>query len=65
MKKVSFDTTLRSFGNNTGIEIPQEVLEKLDAGKRPSLMVSVNGYKYQCTPGSMGGKSMLSFNASH
>ena len=62
-KWVSFDTTLSSFGNNTGIEIPDEVIESLNAGKRPSLMVRVNGYEYQNTPGVMDGKTMLSFSS--
>lgn len=65
MKSVIFDTTLSSFGNNTGIEIPNLVLEKLAAGKRPSLMVEVNGYQYQCTPGIMNGKTLLSFSSEH
>ena len=62
---VSFDTILSSFGNNTGIEVPDNVMQELDAGKRPSLMVRVNGYEYQTTPGVMDGKTMLSFSADH
>lgn len=65
MKPVTFDTTLSIFGNNTGIEIPNQVLEKLAAGKRPSLIVAVNGYQYQCTPGIMNGKTILSFSSEH
>ncbi len=62
---VSFDTTLSAFGNNTGIEVPDEVIEELNAGKRSSLMVRVNGYVYQVTPGVMDGRTMLSFSADH
>jgi hypothetical protein len=64
-KWVSFDATLSSFGNNTGIEVPDEVMQELDSGKRPSLMVRVNGYEYQTTPGVMDGKTMLSFSSEH
>ncbi len=64
-KIVSFDTTLSSFGKNTGIKIPDEIIEKLNAGKRPSLAVKVNGYEYQCTPGVMNGKTLLSFSSEH
>ena len=64
-KWVSFETTMLAFGNNAGIEIPEEVLVELDAGKRPNLMVRVNGYEYQNTPGVMDGKVMLSFSAEH
>lgn len=64
-KWVSFDTTLSAFGNNTGIEVPEEIIAQLDAGKRPALLVKVNGYEYQNTPGIMNGKTMLSFSAEH
>ena len=30
-------------GNNTGIEVPVEVVEALGAGKRPPVVVDVNG----------------------
>lgn len=64
-KSVSFDTTLSAFGNNTGIEVPDEIIAELNAGKRPALLVKVNGYEYQNTPGIMNGKTMLSFSAEH
>ena len=43
-KSVSFETTVAATGNNTGIVVPDEVIEKLAAGKRPPVVVSVNGY---------------------
>ena len=64
-KWVSFDTTLSAFGNNTGIEVPDEVIQELNAGKRPALIVRVNGYEYQNTPGVMNGKTLLSFSSAH
>lgn len=64
-KIVSFETTISSFGNNTGIIIPNELIEKLAAGKRPSLLVKVNDYQYQCAPGVMNGKSVVSFSSEH
>jgi hypothetical protein len=64
-KWISFDTTLSAFGNNTGIEVPDEIIADLNAGKRPALMVKVNGYDYQNTPGIMNGKTMLSFSSEH
>lgn len=62
-KPVAFRTTLSAFGNNTGIVVPSEVLERLGAGKRPSVAVTVNGYAFECTLGSMGGDSMIAFSA--
>lgn len=61
--RVSFDTTLKGMGNNTGIEIPPEVLEALGAGKRPPLLVTVNGYEFRTTAGVMGGASMIPVSA--
>lgn len=65
MKKVKFDTTLSQFGNNTGIEIPEELLLKLGAGKRPSLLIKVKDYEYQATPGVMSGKILAPFSSEH
>jgi hypothetical protein len=60
---VTFSTTLSAFGNNTGIEVPADVLEQLGGGKRPAVQVDVNGYRYQVTAGVMGGKTLLPVNA--
>lgn len=60
---VTFRTTLSAFGNNTGIEVPAEVLEQLGGGKRPAVMVDVNGYTYQTTAGVMGGRTLLPVSA--
>lgn len=60
---VAFDTTLTGIGNNTGIVVPAEVLNKLDAGRRPPVDVDVNGYRYRSTIGVMGGRSLISVSA--
>jgi antitoxin component of MazEF toxin-antitoxin module len=60
---VTFETTLTATGNNAGIVVPPEALEQLGAGKRPAVVVDVNGYGFECTIGSMGGKAMIAFSA--
>ena len=60
---VSFETTVAASGNNTGIVVPAGVIEQLAAGKRPPVLVSVNGYEYRNTVGVMGGKYMISISA--
>jgi hypothetical protein len=50
-------------GNNTGIEVPAAVVAALDAGKRPPVVVNVNGYEYRSTVAPMGGKYLLPFSA--
>jgi hypothetical protein len=60
---VSFDTTLSAIGNNTGIEVPDDKISALGAGKRPAVLVNVNGYEYRNTVGVMGGKHLISVSA--
>jgi hypothetical protein len=50
-------------GNNTGIEVPAEVLAELGGGKRPAVTVVVNGYSYASTVGVMGGRSLIPFSS--
>ena len=47
----------------TGVEIPDEVVEALGAGKRPPVRVTVNGYEYRSSVASMGGRFMLGLSA--
>lgn len=59
-----FRTTLEQNGKTaTGIEVPGHVLEALGSGKRPAVRVTINGYTYPSTVGSMGGRSLLPVSA--
>lgn len=58
-----FSTALVQQGNNTGIEVPADVVESLGGGKRPAVNVSVNGYEYRSTIAPMGGKFLISFSS--
>jgi Bacteriocin-protection, YdeI or OmpD-Associated/Domain of unknown function (DUF1905) len=58
-----FETTLSSFGNNTGIVVPEAVIAELGGGKRPAVVVNVNGYRYSNTVGVMGGQYLVSVSA--
>jgi hypothetical protein len=60
---VEFDTTVAATGNNTGIVVPDDAIERLGAGRRPAVVVNVNGYEYRNTVGVMGGKHMISISA--
>ena len=62
-KSVTFETTVAASGNNTGIVVPDEVIGQLAAGKRPPVLVNVNGYEYRNTVGVMGGRHMISISA--
>lgn len=63
MTRMRFDTTLSQTGNNTGIEVPPEVIDELDGGKRPAVVVDVNGYVYASTVGVMGGRFLIPFSS--
>ncbi len=60
-----FETKLLQTGNNTGIEVPPEVVDALGGGKRPAVALTVNGYAYRSTVGVMGGKSLVPFSSDH
>ena len=58
-----FETTMFLSGNNTGIEVPPEVVESFDAGKRPPVVVTVNGFEYRSTIAPMGGAFLIPFSS--
>lgn len=58
-----FETTLSQIGNNTGIEVPAEVVEALGGGRRAAVVVDVNGYVYPSTLAVMGGLQLIPFSA--
>jgi hypothetical protein len=60
---VTFETTVAAAGNNTGIVVPAEVIEQLAAGRRPPVLVDLDGYEYRTTVGVMGGRHMISVSA--
>ena len=60
---VTFETTLSASGHNTGISVPDAVIEQLGRGKRPPVLVSVNGYEYRSTVAVMGGRYLIGVSA--
>jgi hypothetical protein len=61
-----FRATLESGGGNTtGFTVPDEVVAALGAGKRPPVVVTINGYTYRNTVAVYGGVYMLGVSAQH
>jgi Bacteriocin-protection, YdeI or OmpD-Associated/Domain of unknown function (DUF1905) len=58
-----FNAELQMSGNNTGIEVPQRVLDELGGGKRPRVKVTLNGFSFSLTLGSMGSRVMIPVSA--
>src|SRR3954471_7414722 len=60
---MKFKTRIVQIGNNTGINVPSEIIDKLSAGKKPAVVVTLNKYTYRSTVAVMGGKFMISLSA--
>ena len=59
----SFDTTLSGSGGKTGIEVPADVIERLQGGRRPAVHVTLNGYEYRSTVAVMDGRYLIGVSA--
>jgi|SRR6185312_3585542 hypothetical protein len=60
---MKFKTKIVQTGNNTGIEVSELTLEKLGSGKKPLVVVTLNGYSYRSAVGKMGDRFMISLSA--
>src|SRR4051794_14578622 len=49
----------------TGLQVPDDVVERLGAGKRPPVSVTVGGYTYRTTVAPMGGAYWVPLAAEH
>jgi len=59
-----FRTTMQTAGKTAlGFEIPPEVVGSLGAGKRPPVLVTINGYTYRNTVAVYGGVYMIGVSA--
>lgn len=47
----------------TGFQVPLEVVEALGAGKRPPVLVTINGFTYRSTVAVYGGEILLGISA--
>lgn len=63
---VEFSAELLATGKtSTGIAVPDGVIERLGAGKRPPVQATLGDHTYRTTLGVMGGKTMLPVSAEH
>jgi hypothetical protein len=61
---MKFRSTVELGGKTaTGIEVPDDVVDALAAGKRPAVTVTINGFTYRSTIARMGGRYMLPLSA--
>ena len=63
---MGFRTTILTTGKTTaGIEVPEDDVLALGAGRRPPVRVTVNGYAYRTTVAVMGGAYMIGLSNEH
>jgi hypothetical protein len=61
-----FRTTILQTGKTAaGIQVPDEIVDALGAGKRPPVRVTINGYTYRNTVAVMGGVYMVGVSNEH
>jgi len=61
---MKFRTILLQAGKTaTGIVVPDDIVERLGAGKRPPVRVTINGHTYRSTVAVMGGRFMVGVSA--
>lgn len=60
---MKFETTILQIGNNTGIEVPPEVIDGLGGGKKPAVVVTIGSYSYRSSVAVMGGKFLISLSS--
>lgn len=59
-------TVLQARITATGLPVPPEVIEALGSGKRPAVVVTIDGgYTYRSTVGVMGGQFLVPLSAEH
>jgi Bacteriocin-protection, YdeI or OmpD-Associated/Domain of unknown function (DUF1905) len=63
--EMKFTTTIQGSGNKTGIEVPEEVVTALGAGRRPPVVVTMNGASYRSSIAVMGGRNMVGVSAAN
>lgn len=62
---MKFTTTIQGNGNKTGIEVPEGIVNALGAGRRPPVVVTINGHSYRSSIAVMGGQNMIGVSAAN
>jgi len=62
---MKFTTTIVLDGNNTGIEVPAEVMSALGTAKRIPVVVTVGGHSYRSSVAPYKGRLMISLSAAN
>lgn len=56
-----FEAIVQRVDEGVFVEVPAAVIAALGSGKRPPVVVEVNGFRYPSTPAVYGGRHLLGF----
>jgi hypothetical protein len=56
-----FEAVVQAEGDRLYVEVPDAVIAALGGGRRPPIVVEVNGHRYRTTPAVYGGRTLLGF----
>lgn len=63
-REMRFSAELEAHGKTaTGVEVPEEVIAGLGAGRRAPVRATINGYSWRTSIGAMGGRALVGVNA--
>jgi hypothetical protein len=62
---MKFTTTIQGSGTKAGIEVPEDIVNALGAGRRPPVIVTLNGQSYRSSIAVMGGRNMVGVSAAN
>jgi hypothetical protein len=63
---MKYRTTIKRAGKTaTGIPVPDEIVEALGSGRKPPVRITVNGYSFRSTVGSVDGSFAVGFSSDH
>ncbi|GGP58519.1 YdeI/OmpD-associated family protein [Streptomyces melanogenes] len=62
---MKFKATVIPSGNALGVEVPQEVVDGLGQGKRPPVVVAVNGHSWRTRVAAMRGQILIGISAAN
>jgi hypothetical protein len=61
----SFRATVVPAGNATGADVPVEVVDALGHGKRPMVVITINGHSWRSRIASKGGRYLVGIGAAN
>jgi hypothetical protein len=65
MSRRTFTATVVPAGNATGVDVPADVVDALEAGKRPLVAITINGHTWRSRIASVGGRFIVGISAAN